>query len=50
MIRRQRTIRGVDDDAWEMLQEMRDLWRIEMGALLSNAIRYWYSELENEPD
>lgn len=50
MTRRQRTIRGVDDDAWEILQVMREAHRTEMGALVSEAIRSWYAQLDDDAD
>lgn len=46
MSRRQRTIRGVDDSAWDQLQEVRLTSRIQVGALVSDAIRCWYNSLE----
>lgn len=46
MERRQRTIRGVDDDAWELLSNVRETSRTEMGALVSEAIRFWYDSLD----
>lgn len=48
MKRRQRTIRGVDDDAWEMLQEVAELNRTARGALIAEAIRFWYAHLDGE--
>lgn len=46
MNRRQRTIRGVDDDAWEMLGEVAALNRTARGALVTDAIRFWYAHLD----
>ncbi|MEL7445174.1 MAG: hypothetical protein AAGK02_05095 [Pseudomonadota bacterium] len=48
MDRRQRTIRGVDDDAWEMLQEVAELNRTARGALIAEAIRFWYAHLDGD--
>lgn len=48
MKRRQRTIRGVDDDAWEMLQEVAVLNRTARGALIADAIRFWYAHLDGD--
>lgn len=48
MNRRQRTIRGVDDDAWEMLGEVAALNRTARGALVTDAIRFWYAYLEED--
>lgn len=47
MKRRQRTIRGVDDDAWEMLREVAELNRTARGALIADAIRFWYAHLDS---
>ena len=47
MQKRQRTIRGVDDDAWEMLSAVRRDSRTEKGALISEAIRFWFDHLED---
>ncbi len=48
MERRQRTIRGIDDDAWKLLAEVRMASRTEKGALVSEAIRFWYDNLAEE--
>ena len=48
MKRRQRTVRGVDDDAWEMLVDVREVSRTKTGALVSEAIRFWYENLEED--
>jgi len=45
MTRRRHTIRGIDDDAWEMLVEVRESSRTQTGALVSDALRYWYDHL-----
>ena len=50
MNRRQRTIRGVEDEAWNMLSEVRRTSRTEKGALVSEAIRFWFDHLEEEID
>lgn len=46
MKRRQRTIRGIDDDAWALLTQVRAETRTEMGALFSEAIRFWHENLD----
>ena len=48
MERRQRTIRGIDDDAWSLLTEVRVASRTEKGALVSEAIRFWYDNLADD--
>lgn len=48
MERRQRTIRGIDDDAWDLLAEVRSTSRTEKGALVLEAIRFWYDNLVEE--
>ena len=48
MIRRQRTIRGIDEDAWQMLSDVREVSRTHTGALISSAIRFWYDQLPEE--
>ena len=45
MTRKRRTIRGIDDTAWEMLTEVREVSRTETGALVSDALRFWYDHL-----
>ena len=45
MARNRRTIRGIDDAAWKMLTEVREVSRIETGALVSDALRFWYDHL-----
>lgn len=45
MTRRRHTIRGIDGDAWEMLIEVRESSRTQTGALLSDALRFWYDHL-----
>ncbi len=45
MTRTRRTIRGIDDAAWDMLTEVRDISRTETGALVSDALRFWYDHL-----
>ena len=45
MDRDRKTIRGVDGDAWAMLEEVREISRTQTGALLSDAIRVWYHGL-----
>ena len=45
MTRRRRTIRGIDDTAWDMLTEVREVSRTETGALVSDALRFWYDHL-----
>ena len=46
MQRRRITVRGLDEDAWEMLCEVREYTRTQTGALLGDAIRFWYESLE----
>ena len=51
MEQRKRTIRGIDDDAWRMLIAVRDHSRTQTGALVSEALRFWYDHLDEEdPD
>lgn len=56
MMRSRRTIRGIDDDAWQLLVEVRESSRTQTGALVGEAIRFWYQwlgdqdELEDYPD
>ena len=45
MARNRRTIRGIDDAAWKMLVEVREISRINTGALVSDALRFWYDRL-----
>ena len=40
-----RTIRGIDDEAWEMLVEVREINEASTGALVSEALRLWYEQL-----
>ncbi len=42
------TIRGVSEDARDAIEEVRELTGIPNGRLLSDAILYWYSDLEEE--
>ncbi len=44
-MRKRVTIRGVDLDAIEMLAEVREETRTATGALVGEAIRYWYERL-----
>ena len=46
MNRKKRTIRGIDNDAWRMLVEVRETSRTQTGALVSDALRFWYSSLD----
>ena len=50
MERRKRTVRGIDDDAWAMLVEVREHSRTQTGALISEAIRFWYEHLDDDDD
>ena len=43
-----RSIRGIDDDAWRMLVAVCDHSRTQTGALVSEAIRFWYEYLEED--
>ena len=40
------TLRGISDDAREMIEEVNELTGIPMGRLVSMAIESWYSELD----
>ncbi len=48
MNRNRKTIRGIDEDAWAMLEEVRSISRTQTGALVSEALRVWYSSLPAE--
>lgn len=50
MERGKRTIRGIDDDAWEMLLEVRETSRTQTGALVSEALRFWYRHLDEDEE
>ncbi len=43
-----RTIRGIDNDAWALLKEVRSISRTQTGALVSEALRVWYNSLPAE--
>ena len=48
MAKIQRTIRGIDEDAWQLLHEVREHNRTQTGALISSAIRTWYDRLPDD--
>ena len=42
------TVRGIAADAREAVEEVHELTGIPYGRLLTDAIRLWYSELDEE--
>ena len=40
------TLRGISDEAREMIEEVNELTGIPMGRLVSTAIEFWYDELD----
>lgn len=52
MMRRKITVKHVDEDAWEMIADLREHERRFIGAIVGDAIRlYWSSIFEDaEPE
>ena len=42
------TVRGVEQDARDAVEEVHEVTGIPRGRLLTDAIRLWYSELDEE--
>ena len=47
--RKKITVKGVDQDAWELLLQLRQIKQRFCGAILSDCIRmYWDADIEEE--
>lgn len=49
-MRRNISIKGIDEDAIELLQELRETERRFIGAIVSDAIRWYYDEITDDSD
>jgi len=50
-MRKRYSIRGLDQEVIDMIREVREFSRIEIGELIGQAVREWYNRLpEIEPE
>ena len=49
-MRRKITVRGVEEEAWEVLQAIRSAERRQVGAVLSDALLFYWDEHYAEED